>query len=493
MITAALLEEFDAERSSLALKSCRLLDRFLAEYGADGGCDEGAAYWTKAGAALFDALEILFEMSGGRISAYDEPLIAEMGRYIRKVHIAGDFYVNFADGSAIVPYIPGDLIRRWGVRIKDKDLEAFGVNLARRQGRDPDVEEDVPESFFRKLHRMSAPADGDDAGDSAAESRFPDGSFGATARNESGEGSEKEPVGIIAALPRPRRGCSPHDLFGVRCPAEIPEILQSWLGDIQVMCARTSGNAYEGFFLAAKGGHNGENHNHNDVGSFLVYHAGEPVLIDIGVETYTAKTFGPERYSLWTMRSEYHNLPIIGGLGQSPGRESRAENVVCRLEEDFAELSLDIGGAYPKEAGIRSWNRLIRLDRAGGGRVRVCEDFTLENPSAVVFVLMTPWRPLENVDGGLLLFDGPGEGRSEDGLAGNGSVTGEDEGGRAAKDHRGKPAALPLGVSDGFTIRVEDIPVTDSRLRQAWPPVLYRILLEANGPLKSGHFEFTLG
>ncbi len=32
-----------------------------------------------------------------------------------------------------------------------------------------------------------------------------------------------------------------------------------------------------------------------------------------------------------------------------------------------AELSVDLAGAYPAEAGIRSWHRTIRLDRGGTG------------------------------------------------------------------------------------------------------------------------------
>ena len=85
-----------------------------------------------------------------------------------------------------------------------------------------------------------------------------------------------------------------------------------------------------GFYLAAKGGHNAESHNHNDVGNFIVYADGRPVLIDAGVGTYTAKTFSPQRYEIWTMQSAYHNLPTINGFLQKDGRQFRAENVVIQ-------------------------------------------------------------------------------------------------------------------------------------------------------------------
>ena len=45
-----------------------------------------------------------------------------------------------------------------------------------------------------------------------------------------------------------------------------------------------------------KGGHNAENHNHNDVGSFVVALGRATPLVDPGSEVYTARTFSPRRY-----------------------------------------------------------------------------------------------------------------------------------------------------------------------------------------------------
>ncbi|MCG8499689.1 MAG: heparinase II/III-family protein, partial [Firmicutes bacterium] len=72
--------------------------------------------------------------------------------------------------------------------------------------------------------------------------------------------------------------------------------------------ARSKDGCKQGFFFAAKGGYNDKSHNHNDVGNFVLYYNGYPVFIDVGVGTYTAKTFSNKRYEIWTMQSEYHNL-----------------------------------------------------------------------------------------------------------------------------------------------------------------------------------------
>ena len=37
-----------------------------------------------------------------------------------------------------------------------------------------------------------------------------------------------------------------------------------------------------------QGRHNDESHNHNDVGSFILMHQREPVLVDVGNVVYTA-------------------------------------------------------------------------------------------------------------------------------------------------------------------------------------------------------------
>ena len=84
-----------------------------------------------------------------------------------------------------------------------------------------------------------------------------------------------------------------------------------------------------GMFVAAKGGFNNESHNHNDVGTFSLYVNTIPVILDAGVGTYTKQTFGKDRYTIWTMQSNYHNLPMINGIPQKYGQEYKATNTIC--------------------------------------------------------------------------------------------------------------------------------------------------------------------
>jgi len=92
---------------------------------------------------------------------------------------------------------------------------------------------------------------------------------------------------------------------------------------------------------------------------------GVPVLVDPGRPTYTAQTFGPDRYGLWPMRSGWHNTPTIRGDGQATGRTYAARDVTAVVEDDGSALSLDLAGAYPRD-DVRRWHRVARLDRTTG-------------------------------------------------------------------------------------------------------------------------------
>lgn len=100
------------------------------------------------------------------------------------------------------------------------------------------------------------------------------------------------------------------------------------------------------FSFAAKGGHNRELHNHNDVGSFMMVVGNDVCLEDLGSGEYTKEYFDPDvRYTLLNTGSRGHSIPIIDGKYQLFGEEYKAANVLA-TEDCF---SLDIEGAYEKD------------------------------------------------------------------------------------------------------------------------------------------------
>ncbi|WP_171655342.1 heparinase II/III family protein [Paenibacillus foliorum] len=111
------------------------------------------------------------------------------------------------------------------------------------------------------------------------------------------------------------------------------------------------------FCFAAKGGHNNEPHNHNDVGHFIVHSQGETFLADLGSGMYTKSYFGPERYSYLCNGSQGHSVPIINGHLQKEGAAHRAQVLNVALEKDQERLQLNLTAAYEDES-------LLNLERS---------------------------------------------------------------------------------------------------------------------------------
>lgn len=102
-------------------------------------------------------------------------------------------------------------------------------------------------------------------------------------------------------------------------------------------------NKKEKYSFAAKAGHNEEEHNHNDVGTFIIATDKGQIISDLGAMEYTKKYFDPvERYTVFNASSFGHSVPIIDGQGQLFGKNHCAENVIAN-ENIFV---MDIDGAY---------------------------------------------------------------------------------------------------------------------------------------------------
>ncbi|OBT58452.1 hypothetical protein VE04_01723 [Pseudogymnoascus sp. 24MN13] len=110
-------------------------------------------------------------------------------------------------------------------------------------------------------------------------------------------------------------------------------------------------SGYDGTGFAAKAGHNDEEHNHNDVGSFLFSRHGVMLLCDIGKGEYTKSYFGPDRYDTFCTSSKSHNVPIVDGHSQRDGREYCARNVIF---DQNGSISMDIAPTYAV-SGLTYW------------------------------------------------------------------------------------------------------------------------------------------
>ena len=319
------------------------------------------------GAALFDALESVYQATNGCVSFYDEPMIRRIAAFPMHAHIAGAYFVNFADCDA-KPKLDGQRIALFGRRTGQPDLERFGLWL---EGQRTSVRPVDTPQMSRVLQSLFA-----------------------------GNGQADEPKGeAFSALP-----------------------------SLQVFAWRKGG-----LYAAIKGGHNGESHNHNDIGSFIVYADGKPEIIDVGNCVYTAQTFGPRRYELMNTRSKNHNVPLIGETEQAAGREHRARDVAA--DENGARMEL--AGAYPEEAGVRSLARTLAVSE---DELELTDEVTLDAEKPVTFVFMLRHRPTVQ----------------------NGQA------------HFGK---LCMTFDASLDVRVEEIHVTDARMAKNFPGSVWRMTM----------------
>jgi hypothetical protein len=291
------------------------LDRYVSALPADGAIDEGYAYWWNGACRALEALDLLSRVTGEVIDptpAIDG--LRETIAFPHRMHLGGHWYVNLADGQARPPA-------------------------------------DQPwHSLYRAAGRV---------GDVAARDH-------AVARHH----AEGRILGEANGLGRLILALTDTGFLEAE-PSASPLPRDVWQPSTQVLIARENAGSASGLAICAKGGHNAEHHNHNDVGSVMVTSDGVPVIIDAGRPTYERATFGPERYSIWTMQSSWHSVPEVRGVPQRDGLEFAASSVIEQIGTGRSSLSLDLTGAY-RVPGLRSWRRSVALDRSS--RCAVIED-----------------------------------------------------------------------------------------------------------------------
>lgn len=213
----------------------------------------------------------------------------------------------------------------------------------------------------------------------------------------------------------------------------------------------------KGNFLAAKGGYNDESHNHNDAGTFSFWIDQTPFLIDAGVGTYTRQTFSKDRYTIWTMQSNYHNLPLINGVPQRYGATYKATQVQADKRKNT--FTANIATAYPAEAEVESWIRSYSLQK---GQLRISDSFrltTAKQPNQINF--MTWGQVNTEIPGKIQL------------------------------EVKGKKAVIEYD-KQLFDVKTEIIPLTDTRLSNVWGKSICRITLTATNIYKTGNYSFTI-
>ena len=400
---SVLICEQDKARRDAAfadIKQCLLT--FIKGYPDDGGCEEGVSYWDCAGASLFESLYFMQFMpkeSALHLNDMQREKVKAMGQFITKMYIDDLTFVNFSDAQAKnTPNI--NILFPYGAYLNDAPM----TRLAAYIGKKYDYLKHPSTLFLQS------------------------GNYPKLGRE----------LMFLSMLPQFES-----------TKAEQPKTEEAFLQNSQIMVSRS-----KDWFVAIKGGHNAESHNHNDVGNFILYHRNKPVIIDLGRDTYTALSFSKRRFELMNCRSSYHNVPLINGLEQRDGKAFRAMNVELisgNLGNGIvASCCMDIEKAYPKEANVSKWTRTMTLN-GPAETVELTDSFALANQQKPVeIILMTYGEPCLDNESMVLL--------------GNKSVR----------------LALPL---DRISVSWEKVEMPDGIMKEQWNDNVYRIIIT----LKDGY------
>jgi len=390
-----LLENDKDKLANAVYRTMVSVDKFINYTHEDGACEEGPSYWGHAAGKMYDYLQMLYNGTGGKISIFNEPMIKAMGEYIARSYVGNGWVVNFADASAKGG---GDaaVIYRYGKAVNSEVMMQYAAYLNSLSKERVSAGLDVFRTLQTLLYR--------------------------------------------------------HDMGKVSPVYKSPAY--TWYPETE-FCYMTNKN---GFFLATKGGYNNESHNHNDAGTFSLYLNTTPIFIDAGVGTYTRQTFSSERYTIWTMQSDYHNLPKINNVSQEFGSKYKATEV--KFNPKQMHFSANIATAYPPEASVKRWIRSYTLNN---NSLKIQDNFTLDGAASQFNQInFMTWGEVDITKPGEIIIEVKGE-------------------------------KVKLSYDKNvFTPYLESIKLDDPRLSNVWGKEIYRVSLNAQKIAISGTYTYTI-
>lgn len=356
---AFLLAQQDPEKLLKALeKGMKVMDNYMDYAKMDGACEEGPSYWNMAGAKVYDFSRLMYDASYGKIDMINDTQVRNMCKWKSDIDLGDGWTVNYGDGGARSAKDATGLFRM-GVDQNCQELIDFSLYMLAR-----------PQD--RKF--VSAMAKSDETYRNLEVIRY---------NSQLLEAEEKAINDVNGNWDILKENLRRH-------------VKSAYYPETQTAVLRNT----KGWILAPKGGNNGESHNHNDVGSFVLFINECPIFVDPGSGTYGKTTFGPQRYTAnWQMRSEGHNLVTVNGIFEKDGEKMAASGTKCDL--NARTFSTDIAGAFPEDAACQSWVREFQL---GEDEATITETYKLgERKSADDIHFVTSGKVTLSKNGEILL------------------------------------------------------------------------------------------
>jgi hypothetical protein len=333
VIGAALAHIESRERRARFVAAAeKYIESYLSGFTSDGYCSEGVGYWNYGFGHFLLLSETVKQATGGKVDWMAQERIKPIALFARRMEILPGVYPAFADCDVNPQPDPNIM----GYLNREYD---WGLTRYDRRSSDVDLDNYLSE------------------------------------------------IGIYIF---------PNSQSSVRTTQKKSDwMLRDWFSDAGVLICRPRAADLRALGAALKGGHNAEQHNHNDVGSFVVALGKSTPIVDPGPENYTSRTFSSKRYESKVLNSFGHSVPRVADQLQATGAKARAKILKTDFTDTADTLVMDISSAY-KVKSLEMLTRTFIFSREGAGKLTVTDEVEFSQPEnfGVALITLQKWKQL---------------------------------------------------------------------------------------------------
>ncbi|MDR1284338.1 MAG: heparinase II/III family protein [Opitutaceae bacterium] len=353
-----------AIRAEIVAGAEKSLAKYFSGFTDDGWCREGVGYWNYGFGHYAQLAEAVLRATGGRLDLFANPKVQKITAFPANLEMDAGLSPSFGD-ARLYP-------------VADKWI--LGLTSARLGWTPPGGQPEPPAVRARGAGPLGSSLY------TAAIRDFP--------------------------LPAAGRQATPSSSPPAPPAPPAPDPLRGWFPDGGVLVCRMAAGSSEktdarGFSAAFKGGSSARgfgNHDHHDLGQFVVAIRRRAPVVDPGAEPYTARTFSPRRFESEMINSFGHSVPRVAGQLQRAGAKAR---VLAHAFSPLADtLTLDLRDAYDVPSLVKL-ERTFVFSRERGGSVTITDHVEFSSPETFEGAAITYGSIRELSPVALTLTEGP--------------------------------------------------------------------------------------
>lgn len=317
------------DRAIFAAIGEEFIKNYSSGFTSDGYTTEGAGYWNYGFSHFVELREILMHSTSGRIDIFDDDKVLAMAMFGYRIEMLPNNIAAFGDSSP---------------DLRLDDVTRAYVNEVLRLG------------FSQTLSTLPI-------------STMPQPQDSAIFR------------AVLLALSDPAPPTHKSTTYSRREDGQLHFYFKS----VGVLVSRPASGGKLG--VTIKAGGNG-NHSHNDIGSYTVGLGAEQPVGDVGAPQYSAKTFSKDRYSISSIGSWGHPVPVVDGQLQVEANKLSPKVIAINTSKTHDEIKIDMARAY-NLTKIKRLTRTLVHNRGGKGQISITDMFEFATPGTFEVALTT--------------------------------------------------------------------------------------------------------